>query len=383
MFRFYAPCTLGLEPALAAELQALGATEVEPHAGGVGFAGDARLGLRANLWLRSAIRVQQEVLACAAPSTDAVYAAVRDLPWEGLLRLDQTLAVDAVVRDSAITHSQYLALRIKDAVVDRFRDRFGARPNIDPDDPDLPLRAVLRRDRLLLYRDWSGTSLHKRGWRPIQVKSPLNESIAAGLLLLAGWDRSGGLVDPMCGSGTLVVEAALLAADMAPGLRRRFACERFGDLEPGLMRALRAEAQARVRTKVDVSLEGADRHPGALAIARRGADAAGVGHLVRFVHAEVARYTPSFPPAYVFVNPPYGERIGEGEDLVQSWRDLGAFLRARCPGAQAYVLSGDPGLTRHLGLRSTQRWPVHNGPIECRLVRYDVRAAAAPEAPLP
>jgi putative N6-adenine-specific DNA methylase len=373
MRRYFAPCTLGVEEALAGELRGLGAAAIAARPGGVACEGDLRLGYAANLWLRSAIRVQEWVVEGSVAGPEDLYELVASVDWERLLKVDQTLAVDASVRDSAITHSGFAALKTKDAIVDRFRRRFGRRPNVDVERPDLPLKLVLHRGKATLYRILSGESLHKRGWRPIQVRSPLNEATAAGLLLLSGWDRASSLVDPMCGSGTFVVEAALLAADVAPGLRRRFAFEGWPDYEPSLFEPLRREARARAKERLPFLLEGADRHAGALALARRGAEAAGVAGLVRFTDADLRTFVPAEPPKAVFVNPPYGERLGEGEDLVTSWRDLGAFLHERCRGADAYVLSGNPALTRHLGLRVERKWVVRNGPLDCRLLHYPIR----------
>jgi putative N6-adenine-specific DNA methylase len=377
MARYFAACALGLEEVRVEELRGLGATGIVMRRGGVAFAGDGVLGYRAALWLRSAVRVQELILECPAPDRRSFHEAVFRVDWERYLRLEQTLAVDASVRDSRVTHSGIAALTVKDAIVDRFRSRRGARPSVNVDDPDLPLKLVINRDVASLYRDLSGESLHKRGWRPIQVKSPLNEALAAGLLLVCGWDRSSPLVDPMCGSGTFLIEAAHLATDRAPGLSRRFAFERWPDFDAAAWQGLLADARARIRPAA-VHLEGADRHEGALALARVAAKAAGVADAIRFSAADARDFAPAAAPAVVVVNPPWGERLGAGDDLVESWRALGHFLHRRCAGAAAWVLSGTADLTRHLGLRATRKHVVMNGPIECRWIRYDIREAGPP-----
>jgi len=395
----FSPCTLGLEEALAAELRELGAGDVQARRGGVAFRADRRLTYAANLWMRSAVRVQEEVAAFQARGKEELHAACREIEWERWLDVKGTLAVDASVRDSSITHSGFAALTVKDAICDRYRARTGRRPSVDVEDPHLPIKLVLIRDRATLYVNLSGESLHKRGWRPIQVKSPLNEAIAAGLLLLSGWDRKSPLVDPMCGSGTFLIEAACLAADRAPGLLRRFAFERFPDFDEKLWSDLKHEAAKRAQLSLPFPIEGADRHEGALSLARRSVRAAQVEGLVKLTRAEVnelvpfaAAPPPSGPeaagaaprraaPFTVVVNPPWGERLGGGEELVQSWRDLSRFLHGRCRGATAFVLSGDPELPRLLGLRASRRWPVMAGPIECRWLRYDVFDGSA--LPLP
>lgn len=375
---YFASCTRGIEPAVAAELRDLGCDDLEERAGGVAFRGSREFAYRATLWLRSAIRVQQSLADATVHNADDLHAAVAALPWETWLSPDQTLAVFATVRDTpSLRHSGFVALRIKDGVVDRMRARCGRRPSVDTKHPDLPIKAVLRAGRLRLYRDLAGTSLHKRGWRPIQVKSPLNEATAAGLLLLSGWDRRAPLADPMCGSGTFLVEAAWMAMDRAPGLERAFAFEQWIDHDVALWDRLREEARQRVRAAPDVCLEGADHHEGALSLAARGAQAAGVADVVRFAQHDARDFCPTSTPEIVVTNPPYGQRLGRDEALVESWKSLGNFLHRHCAGATAWVLSGNPELTRFLGLRTSRRIPVMNGPIECRWLRYEIRARAA------
>lgn len=372
---YFAPCTLGIEPALRAELAELGAREISSRPGGVSFVGDRRLGYEANLWLRSAVRVQDLLGRGPARGKDAVYSAAGRIDWSRHMRLDQTLAIDASVRDSELTHSSFVALTIKDAIVDQFRARTGRRPSVHVDAPDLPLKVVLKNDVLTIWRNLSGESLHKRGYRPVQVKSPLNEATAAGLVRMSGWDRASPLVDPMCGSGTFLIEAAMLAADRAPGLERRFAFERWPDLDAELWRRVRADARARAKASLPFPIEGADRHGGAISIAQRSAGAAGVGELVRFTVADAARWSPKSAAGSptVVCNPPYGERIGEGEDLVASWRALGRFLTERCRGGRAFVLCGNPDMLPHVGLDTVRRVSVMNGQIECRWLEYAPR----------
>ncbi|MCB9899297.1 MAG: RNA methyltransferase [Planctomycetes bacterium] len=371
---FFASCTLGLEEALSAELRALGAGDVRVQRGGAAFTGDARLGMASCLWLRSAIRVQETLLRATCASVDELAATVGDVPWEDYMRLEDTLAVAASVRDAPTTHSGFAALRVKDAVVDRFRRRTGSRPDVDSKRPVLPLRLLWQGHELTLGRDLAGASLHKRGARPVQVKSPLNEATAAGLLLLAGWDGQSALADPMCGSATFLVEAAMIAVDRAPGLQRRFAFERWPDTDGSAWEQLKDEARGRVKQGVQVPLMGVDRHAGAVVLARRHASAAGVSHLLDLDAGDCARWTPRVRPEWVFVNPPYGERLGEGDDLVGSWRSLSTFLREQCGGAKAHVLSGDAELTKSLGMKASRKWPVMNGTIDCRLLRYEVFA---------
>jgi putative N6-adenine-specific DNA methylase len=373
---FFAPCTLGLEAVLAGELQALGAGAVEPRRGGCAFAGDLATGYAACLWSRTAIRVQEELARGRVRGREDLYALAQGVDWTRSITAQQTLAIDGSVRDSFANDTRFPVLVVKDAIVDQFRGRGGRRPDVDKDRPDLPVKLVLFGDEAVLYRDLAGGSLHKRGYRDVQHRSPLNEALAAGLLLLAEWDLRSPLCDPMCGSATFLIEAAFLAMDRAPGLGRAFAFERWRDLDRGRWGALFADAEARAARGAERPLPalcGNDRHPGALAIARRAAHQAGVAAHLHLHEGDAADWTPPETPAVVVVNPPWGERLGGAPgELEDSWRALGTFLHRQCSGARAFVLSGAPALTAHLGLRAARRWPVWNGPIECRWLRYEI-----------
>jgi putative N6-adenine-specific DNA methylase len=367
------PCTLGLETVLADELTALGAADIKKRRGGVICSGDQALGYRACLWLRSGIRVQQLLGEFPVKKEKDLYAAVREMPWEQWITPDDTLAVTATVRDSVFTHSGFVALSVKDAIVDRIRSQQGRRPSVDKRTPTLPLHIRLNKGKASLARDFVGESLHKRGYRPIQVKSPLNEATAAGLLLLAGYDGEGLFVDPMCGSGTFLVEAAWIAMNRAPGLDRRFAFTGWPDFDRNLWHDIVGEALDAVRTDVDARFIGVDRHAGALSLAQEALEAADVTHLVSLESGDAASWTAPRTPDWVFTNPPWGERLTEGVD--ESWEALGTFFRS-CAGSKVHVLSGNPELTAHLGMKASKKWEVRSGPIDCRLLRYAVREKA-------
>ena len=367
-----AHCTRGLEQVLAQELRDLGAGGVTVVAGGALFEADAALACRATFWLRSAVRVLEPVISGPVADFDQLYELASRPRWEELVGVRRTFAVRATVTNGPFTDRHFAALRVKDALVDRIRRRRGSRPSVDRHDPDVPLRLVVRGHEAHVFRDLAGDSLHRRGYRPVQVRSPLSEAAAAGLLLLSRWDRASPLLDPMCGSGTFVIEAAALAADRAPGFARKFAAERFPDADPQVWKRLREEAADRLQPSLSFRLLGVDRHPGAVGIAKKSARAAGLSHLMQFQIADAAIFEPPYAPAVVVANPPWGERLGEGADLVASWRALGTLLR-RCPGAHAYVLSGAPELTRHIGLRSSQRWPVRIGKLDARWLHYEMR----------
>jgi putative N6-adenine-specific DNA methylase len=374
MERFFATCGRGIEPILADELLALGAADVVPGRGGVHFAGDRRTLYRANLWLRTAIRVLWPILDAPVESPEQLYDAVRSVDWTRYLTPDHTLAVDCNVRDSAITHSKYAALKTKDAICDQFVERCGRRPSVDVDEPMMGLNLHIYRNQAVLSLDSSGESLHKRGYRPIQTRAPLNEALAAAIVLRTGWQGTTPLVDPLCGSGTLPIEATWLALRRPPGLtRRRFGFHGWMDFDVATWTAIRDEARAGVGKMLAAPIVGSDERSDAIAFARDNARAAGIGHLVRFEkqNARDAR-PPSAERGTLVCNPPYGERIGEEKELRSLYELLGEVLRTHWRGWSAFVFTGNQRLARCLGLQPVEEWPLFNGKIPCRLLRLEL-----------
>jgi putative N6-adenine-specific DNA methylase len=374
MTRFFATCARGLEPVLADELRALGAEDVTPGRGGTAFAGDKALLYRANLWLRTAVRVLVPILEADVTSPDGLYEAVRRLDWSEYLTPEHTLAVDANVRDSHITHSKYAALRVKDAICDQFVERVGRRPSVDVDEPMVGLNLHVYRDRAVLSLDSSGESLHKRGYRPVLTRAPLNEALAAAIVLLTGWAGDVPFVDPMCGSGVLPIEAAWLALRRPPGLtRRRFGFQGWMDYDVRLWTAVRDEARAGVRKQLPAPGLGSDVRRDAIAFATGNARAAGIGHLLRFEVKDVRDFRPpEGPPGVIVCNPPYGERIGEEKELKPLYRSLGEVLYQRCAGWRAFVFTGNARLARELAMRPARRVALMNGKIPCELLEFDL-----------
>jgi putative N6-adenine-specific DNA methylase len=374
--RFFATCGRGIEPVLADELRALGAPGVEPGRGGVAFTGDLALLYRANLWLRTAVRVLRPVLEATVTSPDELYDAVRSVDWSRHLTPDHTLAVDCNVRDSHITHSKYAALRTKDAICDQFVDRVGRRPSVDVDEPMVGLNLHVYRDRAVLSLDSSGESLHKRGYRPVQTRAPLNEALAAALVLLTDWRGDVPFADPLCGGGTLAVEAAWVALRRPPGLtRRRFGFQGWMDYDVRLWTSLRDEARAGVLKALPAPVLGSDARGDAVAFAIDNARAAGIGHLLRFAKRDVRDFEPPpGPPGVLLCNPPYGERIGEEKNLFGLYRLLGEVFGQRCRGWSCHVFTGNPRLAAAVGLTPTSQIPLFNGKIPCRLLRFDIPA---------
>jgi putative N6-adenine-specific DNA methylase len=373
--RYFATCGRGIEPMLADELRALGADAIAPGRGGVAFAGDQALLYRANLWLRTAVRVLAPLLEAPVASPDELYDAVRTVDWACYLTPRHTLAVDCNVRDSHITHSKYAALRVKDAICDQFVERCGARPSVDVDEPMVGLNLHVYRDQAVLSLDSSGESLHKRGYRPIQTKAPLNEALAAALVLRSGWRGERLFADPLCGSGTLPIEAAWIALRRPPGLtRRRFGFMGWMDYDVRLWTALRDEARAGVGRELPSPVLASDARGDAVAFAINNARAAGIGHLLRFEKRDLRDFRPPPGEAGVLLcNPPYGERIGEEKQLFGLYRLLGEVIQQRCAGWSAFVFTGNPRLAQAIGLEPAEQVPLYNGKIPCRLLRFEPR----------
>jgi putative N6-adenine-specific DNA methylase len=373
MENFFATCARGLEDTLAAELRDLGAVRLWPGRGGVHFAGDRTLLYRANLWLRTAVRVLQPILEGQVYSPEELYDVVRSLDWSRYLTPEHTLAVDCNVRDSHITHSKYAALKTKDAICDQFVEKLGRRPSVNVEEPMVGLNLHIHRNHMVLSLDSSGASLHKRGYRPILTKAPLNEALAAGLVLLTGWRGETALADPMCGSGTLPIEASWVALRRPPGLtRRRFGFQGWMDFDIGLWAELRDEARRGVLKRLAAPVVGSDARRDAVSFAKTNARAAGVGNLLHFEVKDVRDFRPpAGPPGVIACNPPYGERIGEEKELKGVYAALGQVLRERCAGWRAYVFTGNPRLAAEIGIKPAEEVALYNGKIPCRLLCFD------------
>jgi len=395
MRAFFATCPKGLEYLLRDELVAIGAHEVREALAGAHFSGTLETAYRACLWSRLASRILLPLAEFDAADDDALYAGVQSLDWSQHLAAHATFAVDAGTAQSKLTHSQFIALRVKDAVVDQFRQRDGTRPGVDTDEPEVRINLRLRRDRATLSLDLAGSPLHRRGWREVQGEAPLKENLAAAMLLRARWPEvyaaGGALLDPMCGSGTLLIEGALMAADVAPGLRRGY----FGFLgwqqhDIAVWRGLLDEANGRAETglrSLRAVFSGSDADPRMVQTAKRNAQEAGVAGFFTLDRHDMAHVAPPAGIGYglVITNPPYGERLGERAEMPQLYRTLGDTLRTRFTGWRAAVLAGDAELGRAMQLHADKRYALYNGALETLLLTFDLKprdAAARERKPL-
>jgi len=369
---YFATCSRGLEPILSSELRQIGAENVKPGRGGVAFAGDRVTLYKANLWLRTAVRVLQPILEADVESADELYQAVQSLDWAGYMTPDQTLAVDCNVRDSKITHSLFAALRTKDAICDQFIARQGRRPSVDTETPMVGLNLHIYRDHCVLSLDSSGASLHKRGYRPILTKAPLNEALAAAIILQSGWNPETPLIDPMCGSGAIPIEAAWIAIRRPPGLTRKHSgFMGWLDYDVALWTEIRDQARRDVLKKLASPILGYDIRKDAVEFSRENSRAAGIGHLLKFERQDIADFQPlQDSPGTILLNPPYGERIGEERELRPLYQKMGTIFAERCRGWNVCIFSGNDRLARLIKLPVTGETHLWNGKIPCRLFRY-------------
>jgi 23S rRNA (guanine2445-N2)-methyltransferase / 23S rRNA (guanine2069-N7)-methyltransferase len=383
-----------MEYLLRDELLALGAASAHEALAGVHFEGTLETAYRACLWSRLASRILLPLAEFEAADTDALYAGAQAIDWSAHLAVDGSFAIDATVAQSAITHNRYAALRVKDAIVDQFRERTGARPDVELERPQLRVNLHLKKNRATLSLDLAGEPLHRRGWRVGQGEAPLKENLAVAMLLRAGWPQvyaaGGALVDPMCGAGTLLIEGALMTADVAPGWKRDY----FGLLgwrghDAALWQRLNAEAATRAEAGLRglrACFFGSDQDPHVLQSAKRNAQQAGIAGFVQLQRHDLAHVVApaGATTSLVVVNPPYGERLGERAALPLLYRELGEVLRTRFPGWRAAVLAGDAELGHALGLRAEKKYVLYNGALETLLLTFDLRARdAAPSAPRP
>ena len=373
--RYFASCPRGLEAALAAELGALGAESVAPTEGGVAFAGPIELAYRANLESRLASRILWQVAQGRYQNEDDLYRLANGVDWKRHFAVDRTLRVDVAATRSPLASIEFATLKIKDAICDRFRAESGKRPSVDKRRPDTRIYAYLAGTDATLYLDTSGEALFKRGWRRDADAAPLRENLAAGILALAGWVPATPLLDPMCGAGTIAIEAALAAADRAPGLQRTFGFQKLSWYDGPSWQRIRQRAHDRAGPAPSTpTLFASDIDSRAVAQCQRNIEAAGVAGWIHVSQADVLDREAPAASGLLVTNPPYGVRLDDAASLAAFYPKLGDALKQRYAGWTACLLSGDTRLPKLIGLKPSKRTPLYNGAIECRLFRFELVA---------
>lgn len=376
METFFAPCPRGLEGALKDELDALGAGDTAVVDGGVRFTGAFPLAYAANLESRVASRVLWQVGHGPYRSERDIFEAAKRLPWSTWFAVSQSIRVDTSAIRAPVKSLDFVTLRVKDAVCDAFREQCGARPDVDTRLPDVRIHVFLSATHFTIYLDTSGEPLFKRGYRRQAGEAPLRENLAAGILRLTGWDPSTPLLDPMCGSGTFLTEAAMIATGRAPGLERAFGFEKLATFDAATWEKLRSAARARVDEPASLRLYGSDRYGDALELARANLTALGVAHLVTLKQADVLEMPPPDPAGVLVTNPPYGVRMQEQQSLAELYPRLGDALKRKYAGWTAYIFTADLRLPKLIGLSPSRRTPLYNGALECRLFEFRIVAGS-------
>ena len=373
MNQYFATVAKGLEPLLVEELESLGATDVSPGFCGASFKGDRALLYKVNLWARLPFRVLKRLDEFDCKSEDDLFRGIQRTDWSEHLTPDHTLSVSASGKTDALNHTHFTSLRVKDAIVQQQNEMFGERSNIDKDNPDVRVNVHLRHDRATISLDSSGDSLHRRGYRPAVGAAPLKESLASALIQMSDWQPGQAFFDPLCGSGTLPLEAGLQSLKVAPGLfRERFGFETWLDYDDDLWEQMLNEAEDCQEEDLQAFVGGCDHDPNVLIQAHGNAARCGIEHLVQFQQSELANVEAPADSGILMCNPPYGERLGKDTDLGAFYKLLGNVLKQRFKGWTAFVLSGNKALSRNIGLKSASRMPVYNGSILCQLMKYEL-----------
>ncbi|MGA8146093.1 MAG: THUMP domain-containing protein [Gallionellaceae bacterium] len=375
MPNFFAPCPRGLEKLLSDELIALGASDAHTSDGGVAFSGDWPLCYRANLHSRFASRILWRVQEPAPyRSEQDIYKTALGLPWPRWFAVECTIRVNMTAIKCPLKSVEFLTLKIKDAVCDKFREHGGLRPSVDTVAPDMRIHAFIEGNNLTLYLDTSGEALFKRGVRLHTNIAPLRENLAAGILKLAGWQPGVPLLDPMCGSGTFLIEAAQMTLGIAPGIARSFAFEQMKNFDAAKWHEMKQQSVAAQRPVEALPIYGSDLYGDALKAARQNLELAGLSGAVQLKQANVLEISAPADYGILVANMPYGERMGELDELAELYPRLGDALKKKFGGWTAYLFTADKAILKLMRLSPSRRIPLFNGAIECRLLEYRIVA---------
>lgn len=369
---FFAQTQRGLEELAARELEELGAHDCRPAYLGVYFKAKQETLYRINYCSRLVSRVLAPLVSFRCPSDQVLYKEASAFDWSQLFSISKSFAVFAAVSNSRITHSQFAGRRLKDAIVDQFRTKYGRRPNINPQDPDVWLNLNIRENKAVISLDTSGGPLHKRGYRQINMSAPLRETLAAAIIRLSEWDGSRPLVDPMCGSGTLLAEAVMAYRKIPAAFKRtKFGFYHLPDYDARTWEKVKRDCEAQIRRLPDGLITGSDKDPEAVNAARLNLAAIPGGDEIK-LKVRAFDQIKEIKNSTIITNPPYGVRIGEKENAEVLVQSFGDYLKHHCTGSSAYILCGDSNIVKSIGLRTSRRFILYNGPLEIRLVKLDL-----------
>jgi putative N6-adenine-specific DNA methylase len=362
----------GLEGVLAEELKGIGAQNIKEVNRAVEFEGDKEILYKANLLLRTAIRILHPIHTFTAADDTQLYDGVKAFDWSTLMDVEETLAIDPVVYSEVFTHSKYVALRAKDAIVDQFRDKLGKRPSVDVENPSVRFVIHVAKDKVTMSIDSSGDSLHKRGYRMGNHKAPLNEVLAAGMVLLSGWDKKMPLIDPMCGSGTILMEAVMYARNYPPGLHKKsFGFMTWKDYDESLWNKVLEEAKSKIE-QPRLRIFGSDASIKAIDIARESALGFRFNRDINFSVSSFEKLEPTYPKGMIIMNPPYGERLMKDKDVVDFYRMIGNQLKQTFIGYDAWVITSNKEALKNVGLKPLEKIRLYNGALECGYHKFNI-----------
>ncbi len=371
LFKMTAKTMAGLEPILAKELMKLGAQKVEAHNRAVSFEGDKGFMYKANIQLRTALRILKPIHTFKAENEVQLYGKIFEMEWENIFDLENTFAIDSTVNSTLFNHSKFLSQKAKDAIADRFRDKFGKRPNVDLENPSIRINIHVRENEFTVSLDSSGESLHKRGYRDETGVAPINEVLAAGLVALTDWTPPLNFIDPMCGSGTIAIEAALIANNIPAGyFRNEFGFEKWKDFDADLFQVIMDSAIKKISDDDRTRIYASDINRQVLEKAQENINNAKVEDTVKTFRASIEDFTPPPGTGTVIINPPYGERMGE--NVNELYKSIGDVFKKKYAGYDCWMITSNMEAVKHIGLKPTRKITVFNGPLECRFLKFSI-----------
>lgn len=370
-FTMIAKTFKGLEEVLYNELEQLGASELRIENRAVRYEGDMRMLYKSNLWLRTATRVLVPIAEFVAHDADEIYNQLKLISWDDYLSADGSICIDSTVYSETFRHSKYVVYRAKDAIVDYFSERYGRRPSIKLSGADLNLNIHISSELVTLSLDSSGESLHRRGWRMEQTVAPLNEVLAAGMILMSGWRGESDFYDPMCGSGTLLIEAAMIALNIPPGIYREdFAFEHWKDFDKDLFEELYNDDSA--ERVFEHHIYGSDSGYYAIQVASKNVKKSGLGKYISLRQCQIQSLDEAVNGGIVIMNPPYGERLSKSDDVLKLYSEIGTALKHKFVGSTAWLISSNMDAIKNIGLKSSEKYHLKNGELDCTFLKYEL-----------